>query len=345
MKKILTIIGARPQFIKHAPLQKELKNHFNEIVVHTGQHYDNNMSEIFFKEMEIDKPKYNLNVGSSTHAEQTGKIMILFEEILMNEKPDCVIIYGDTNSTLAGALTTAKLKMRLAHIEAGMRSFNMNMPEEINRIISDRLSDYNFAPSFTAMENLENEGMEGIFTGDIMYDAFLKYSKIAKKQERLIEYDYILMTIHRESNTLEENLKRIIDNILKTQLKFVFPIHPRTRKIINKLYEIKDNKLGNIEFLQPQGYIELLNLLINSNGVLTDSGGLQKETFFAKKKCITVRNETEWVETLQNNANILCPFAECNIESIFQDSNIKFKNYYGNGNTSEIINNFLMERL
>jgi len=234
MKKIVTIIGARPQFIKHAPIQREMRNQFREITVHTGQHYDENMSDIFFREMKIKNPDFNLEVGSHSHAVQTGMMMERLENLLIKIDPDMVIIYGDTNSTVATSLTASKLNIPVSHIEAGLRSFNMEMPEEINRIIADRLSELLFAPTKEAMKNLKKENLKGILYGDVMYDAFLYFSK---RSERIDISDivlgfkdnqYIYMTIHREENTLPKNLKNIMKNIMKIKMPVIFSVHPRT---------------------------------------------------------------------------------------------------------------------
>ncbi len=351
MRKIVSIIGARPQFIKHEPLKHFIEKSFKEITIHTGQHYDKNMSDVFFNEMDIKKPEYNINVGSGSHSTQTNKMMIGIEEILLKEEPDMVIVYGDTNSTLAGAITAKKLKMRLSHIEAGMRSFNMRMPEEINRIITDRLSDINFVPSKLALDNLKNEGMNGILCGDIMYDAFKYYSEKAEGNnldnimKGIKNNEYILMTLHRASNTIPENLEIILNRLNKIGKKIIFPIHPRTLKIIKN--DLKgNNQFNNIELIEPVGYIDMITLMKNSLCIITDSGGLQKEAYYAEKKCFTVRGETEWPETMMYNANILCPNAECDfITEISNTDEIKFKNPYGDGNSAEIITKYLMEYL
>lgn len=349
MKKVVSVIGARPQFIKHEPLKRELSEHFNEITVHTGQHYDSNMSKIFFTEMNIKEPEYNLHIGSGTHAAQTAGMMKGLEEIFIKENPDIVIVYGDTNSTLAGALTAVKMHIDVAHIEAGMRSFNMDMPEEINRITADRISKYNFAPSRTAMINLENEGMNGIYTGDIMYDAFKYFSKYVKEDISSItglprNDNYILLTLHRAYNTTEEALKSILSRIDKMKINIVFPIHPRTLAVLNK-HNIKFD-YNNIHFIEPLGYIDMLSAIMHAQCIITDSGGLQKEAYYAGKKCITVRTETEWPETVESGANVLCPGAECDLSKAMQkDKDLTFIPLYGNGNASAIITTTLLESL
>lgn len=347
MKKIVVLLGARPQFIKHAPVNTHLKKHFKIILVHSGQHYDFNMSDIFFKSLKLPVPDYNLGVGSKTHSKQTGEIMEKFEDVLLKEKPAGVIVYGDTNTTIAGAITTAKLCIPLIHIEAGLRSKNIYMPEEINRIVTDRVSDYLFAPSKLAVSNLKSEGLKGIFSGDVMYDIFLMFENDVEKKvnddlkKKVKNKDFALLTIHRESNTKEMILKRILNNISKLNYRIIFPVHPRTKNVLSdeKIYR-------NIEFIDPVGYFETLFLLKHCRIVLTDSGGLQKEAYFAKKPCITLRSETEWKETVESGYNILSPFGEIvdeNVEKKFKFKKYKF--FYGNGNASIIIAEKLKESL
>lgn len=336
MKKIATVIGARPQFIKHAPLQTALEGVFREYVIHTGQHYDDNMSDIFFRQMGIKKPDCNLNLGSLSHGSMTGRMLAGIEDILIKESPDLLVIYGDTNSTLAGALAAAKLNIPIAHIESGLRSYNKRMPEEINRIIADRISDILFAPTKNAMKNLADEGLKGVMSGDIMLDAFKLFSKKAVnvdvEQISGVKGPFILMTLHREENTTENNLKRIIKNISSTGLNIVFPVHPRTKKLISKVYSEGYLEKRKIHAIPPQGYIENLALLINSEAVITDSGGLQKEAYFASKKCITIRSETEWIETLTGGANTICPYGECPIEEILgRKKKTSFGRQFGSG--------------
>ncbi|MGE3063567.1 MAG: non-hydrolyzing UDP-N-acetylglucosamine 2-epimerase [bacterium] len=351
MKRIVTVIGARPQFIKHAPVQRELKKHFSEITIHTGQHYDDNMSDIFFREMNIKKPEFNLEVGSSSHAIQTGMMMERLEPLFRETKPDMVVIYGDTNSTVAASLTAAKMHIPVSHIEAGLRSFNMRMPEEINRIVADRLSNMLFAPTAEAMKNLKRENLKGILTGDVMLDAFMHFSKKADNMDisdmlwGLKMNEYIYMTIHREDNTIPENLKVLLNNIFRINLPIVFPVHPRTLKILNKLYKIKHGRMKNIYFIEPQGYIKNIALLKGAKVVITDSGGLQKEAYFAKKNTITLREETEWTETVDSGYNILCPCAENIDKLIYGKRKTVYKNYYGKGNASRIITDKIKEIL
>ncbi|HAF06949.1 MAG: UDP-N-acetylglucosamine 2-epimerase (non-hydrolyzing) [bacterium] len=347
MKKIVVLVGARPQFIKHAPVNLELKKFFKLILVHSGQHYDYAMSEIFFKSLKLPVPDYNLEVGSKSHAQQTGEIMEKFENVLFKEKPNGVVVYGDTNTTLAGAITTAKLNIPLVHIESGLRSKNIFMPEEINRIVTDRISDYLFAPSKLALTNLKKEGLKGIFSGDVMFDLFLMCeknieSRIGKDLKEKIEgKEFALLTIHRESNTEKETLKRILKNLSKLNYRIIFPVHPRTKNVLEGQKNYK-----NIEFIQPIGYFETIYLLKRCRLVLTDSGGLQKEAYFARKLCVTLRGETEWEETVKAGYNILSPFGENvdeNIEKNFKKK--KYENFYGHGNASKIIASKLKESL
>jgi UDP-GlcNAc3NAcA epimerase len=318
--KICAIIGARPQFVKAAALSAkfaELKKSGEdivEIIIHTGQHYDAKMSKIFFDELGIPKEKYNLNAGSGTHAVQSAKMLVGIEEKLLDEKPDVVLLYGDTNSTLAGALAASKLKIKVAHVEAGMRSFNRTMPEEVNRIVTDHLSDINYCSTAAAVKNLKAEGLSKTsrLVGDVMFDAVLLFAKSAEKKRKgvmtkfgLKEKKYILMTCHRAENTDNiERLKSIIDaaNEISADNAILFPIHPRTEKIISNL-NIKINK--TVIICPPLSYLETLVLEKSAMMIMTDSGGIQKEAFFFDVPCITMRDETEWVETVQTGMNII----------------------------------------
>jgi len=309
--KIVTIVGARPQFIKAATLSRLTRQNRDvaEILVHTGQHYDNNMSEVFFRELGIPEPDYNLGVGSGTHAEQTGAMLVGIEKILLTEKPDITLVYGDTNSTVAGALAAAKLNIPLAHVEAGLRSFNRAMPEEINRIITDRIAQILFAPTQTAADNLAREGLGGItrLSGDVMYDSVLFYkarilSDPGKYQTPGIPADYLLATIHRAENTDHPgNLQNIFRALSNINGMVILPIHPRTRKIVRSSVTLP----ANVNIIDPVGYLEMMKLTMDARKVLTDSGGLQKEAYFLGKQCITLRTETEWVETLHDHWNII----------------------------------------
>jgi UDP-GlcNAc3NAcA epimerase len=309
--KILTVIGARPQFIKAAAVSNVIRKAHEEILVHTGQHYDENMSKVFFEELNIPKPDYNLEVGSGNHGKQTGTMLIKLEEIYEKEMPDLVLVYGDTNSTLAGALCASKLLIPVAHIEAGLRSFNMNMPEEQNRILTDHLSKYLFVPTESAVNNLKNEGMKkGLYNvGDVMYDAVLHFKNLAKEKSSiinklsLIANQYILTTIHRAENTNDINrLKNIIESLNECDKTVVLPLHPRTKKYMDG-YGLKFNK--NIKVIEPIGYLDMISLEMHAEKIVTDSGGVQKEAFFMRKPCITMRDETEWVETVENGWNVI----------------------------------------
>ncbi len=344
--KIIHIIGARPQFIKYFPVSEAIKKHSQErstcdILVHTGQHYDYNMSKIFFDKFGIKEPEYHLGIGSGTHGIQTGNILQKVEEVLLDEKPDLIVVYGDTNSTLGGALVASKLHIPITHVEAGLRSFNKSMPEEINRVLTDHVSSFLLCPSNTAVKNLANEGFNNFLNngeilpldyllqhssannvkvdnnplvlniGDVMYDVLLYTVKIAEKQSTILEQlqltpmNYYLMTLHRAENTdCVERFEDIIGfvNDLTKDKTVIFPIHPRTRKIYGNA---KRRFNGNVNIIEPLDYFDLLMLLKNSALAMTDSGGLQKEAFWLEIPCITMRNETEWIETLQGGWNVL----------------------------------------
>ena len=362
-KKIVTVVGARPQFVKAAVLSRLIRTNkwndkFNEVLVHTGQHYDQGMSDVFFEEMEIPKPNYNLNIGSGSHGKMTGEMLIKIEEVLLKEKPDFVLVYGDTNSTLAATLAASKMHIRLIHVEAGLRSFWKSMPEEQNRICTDHLSDFLFCPTETAVYNLKNEGLtKGVFNvGDIMCDAYLFYSqKLGDKREALFEKikeinninslkkeDYYLLTIHRAENTDNKaKLKNIVDALNKVETPAIYPAHPRTIKQLKK-FNLKFKP--HIHIIEPVGYFEMLGLQALCKFIVTDSGGLQKEAFFAKKPCITLREQTEWVETVKSGWNKLvgsnCEKIIYHLNNITIDGN-KIINHYGNGDTGEKLLNIL----
>lgn len=352
MMKIVTVIGARPQFIKAAPISRQIRNNYTEVLVHTGQHYDDNMSKIFFDELDIPQPDYNLNVGSATHGKQTGEMLAKIEEVLLAERPDLVIVYGDTNSTLAGALAASKLLIPVAHIEAGLRSFNMNMPEEQNRVLTDHISKILFCPTETAVKNLKNEGITKNVcnVGDVMYDALLFNLQIAEKKSNIIKdlklnnKGYILATIHRAENTdYQDKLSNIIKALNSTQEKIVFPVHPRTMKII-KQYGLKLN--NNILAVDPVGYLDMLLLEKNAKKIVTDSGGVQKEAYFLGVPCITLREETEWVETLEGGWNILVGSDSSKIVNSItsHNPNGEKNNHFGDGNASFKIVDILSKR-
>jgi UDP-GlcNAc3NAcA epimerase len=360
MKKIVTILGARPQFIKASVLSRLIlkDDQLQEVIIHTGQHFDKNMSDIFFDEMEIPKPKYNLKIQSKLHGEMTGLMMSEIEKIVLNESPDCILVYGDTNSTLAGALVASKLNIKLAHVEAGLRSFNNNMPEEINRIITDRISDILFCPTENSLKNLQKEGFgnfEGkkiIKTGDIMLDASIFYAERGIKKNKQLGEEFILCTFHRAENTdNDKNLLTILKaiNEIGKQIKIIFPIHPRTKSKIEAINNNYKLKYSNVDFCEPLGYIDMISHIKNCNYVITDSGGLQKEAFFMKKMCLTLRDQTEWVELVEGGYNYLCEIDSDKIleanSKILTISKSFEENFYGNGNTGNQIINELKKTL
>ena len=347
--KIVTIVGARPQFIKAAPVSREIRKKHTEILVHTGQHYDHNMSEVFFNELNIPKPDYNLEIGSSSHGKQTGEMLSKIEEILLKEKPDYVLVYGDTNSTLAGALAAVKLHIPVAHVEAGLRSFNRKMPEEINRVITDHVSKLLFAPTDTAVINLKNEGItEGIYNiGDVMYDATLYNLQIAEQKSTILEKldlkgkEYLLATVHRAENTdNRENLENILKAFKQSDKTVIFPVHPRTVKKINDLGLGNLLKSAdNIKTIEPVGYLDMIILEKNAHKIVTDSGGVQKEAYFMNIPCITMRTETEWVETVNSGWNTI---VNTDIDKILyavneQNTPQNHPDFYGDGKASSKI--------
>jgi len=339
MKKIVTILGARPQFIKAKLISDKLRKDFKEVIIHTGQHYDHMMSDIFFDELKLPKPDYNLGVGSRSHAEQTGLMMKEIEELLFRIKPDMVLVYGDTNSTLAGALVAAKLHIPIAHVEAGLRSFNRRMPEEINRILTDQLSSLLFAPTATAIGNLGFERLSAHLTGDIMYEMIMHYKPYLKN----VKSDFYLATIHRPSNTDNPiNFKSILKALNSLDKKVILPVHPRVK---NFLLDKKDF-YGNINFIDPVSYMYMLSLIYNCCKVITDSGGLQKEAYILSKQCITLREDTEWVETLHGNWNVLVGNdTKKIISAVGKDTVGDIKSIFGNGDTSTQIVNLITKFL
>lgn len=361
--KVLTVIGARPQFIKAGSVSREISNRANagenirEILVHTGQHYDENMSDIFFSEMMLPKPDYFLGIGGKTHGAMTGQMIEKIEEILLHEKPDWVMVYGDTNSTLAGALAASKLHIKIAHIEAGLRSFNMRMPEEVNRILTDRVSKLLFCPTKTAVDNLHSESIsswggnpEIVLSGDVMLDGAIFYSKYSKKPADInIKDDFILCTIHRAENTDDAlRLNEIISalNEIAKNKQVILPLHPRTRKIL----EGGNYDITNLTITDPLGYLNMVWLLDHCSLVMTDSGGLQKEAFFFNKFCITLRDETEWVELVEMGVNVLVGANKGKIISALHHThNLTDKSFtstpYGSGSASKIIIDSLLENM
>jgi len=349
--KILTILGARPQFIKASSVSRVISSHneITEIIVHTGQHFDTNMSNIFFDEMKIPKPDYNLNINGLGHGAMTGQMLEKIEEVLLKEKPDWVIVYGDTNSTIAGALAAAKLHIKVVHIEAGLRSFNMNMPEEVNRILTDRISNILFCPTQSAINNLKKEGFPFKLAnnnqqhinnvGDVMQDSAIFFAELAVKPQCNISNEYILCTIHRAENTDDiARLSQIIEalNHIHKSTQVILPLHPRTKQIIEKNHIPID-----FTIIKPIGYLEMIWLINNCNFVMTDSGGLQKEAYFFKKPCITLRDETEWIELVENNFNKLVGASKSEIIDAVNNISNMNKNFdinlYGDGNASQKI--------
>lgn len=319
--KILTVVGARPQFIKAAAVSRTLRKEHTEVLVHTGQHYDRNMSEIFFEELELPRPDYNLGVGSGSHARQTADMMVGVEEVLEKEKPDAVLVYGDTNSALAGVLAASKLHYPVAHVEAGPRAYNMRIPEEQNRIVADHLSRILFAPTQASVENLAREGIvKNVYNvGDVIYDAVLHYSKRIGRYDRAyflrrcrrlcgegaMPEKWYLATLHRPDNTdAPAKLFELMSAFEEFPLPVIFPVHPRTAPLLRQVTE--KQTFWNTVAIEPVGYLDMLFLTKNARKVVTDSGGLQKEAYFLNTPCVTLRSETEWVETLMGNHNVLC---------------------------------------
>lgn len=347
MKKIITIVGARPQFIKAATLSRQFQLlGIEEKIIHTGQHFDANMSAVFFQEMEIPKPAFQLDIHSVSHGAMTGRMLEGIEKILLSEKPDGVLVYGDTNSTLAGALAASKLHIPVIHVEAGLRSYNMAMPEEINRILTDRISNVLFCPTDTALKNLEKEGFANmpikiIKNGDVMQDAAMYYAEKAQLKSNILRQiglkKFVLATIHRQENTDNpEKLKNIIHGLaeINKQVQVVVPLHPRTRAILAQKFT-----LPNFTIIDPVGYFDMIMLLKNAELVVTDSGGVQKEAYFFAKHCITLREQTEWVELVENGYNILTGSNTEKIAAAFEHFKTKKSdfsvNLYGNGKAAE----------
>ena len=346
--KIATIIGARPQFIKAAMVSREIAKHnkVNEVIIHTGQHFDNNMSHIFFDEMDIPEPNYNLGIQSLSHGAMMGRQLEGIEKVLTNEKPNWILVYGDTNSTLAGSLAAAKLHIPIAHVEAGLRSFNRNMPEEINRVLTDHISELLFVPTDAGVENLKKEGIAESKirkVGDVMYDAALHFGKIAESKSDILNQleleskQYILSTVHRQENTDDPvNMKNIFTALANSPLPVVMPLHPRTKK---KLSENNITLEGQILAIEPLGYLDMIMLEKNANKIATDSGGIQKEAYFYDVPCITLRDETEWVELIQANVNILVGSDSRGISNSlnsFSPSGFNHS-FYGSGNSAKEI--------
>ncbi len=355
MTKIFTVVGARPQFIKAAVVTRAFAqiDRVAEVLVHTGQHYDSNMSDVFFEELEIPRPQYNLGVGGGTHGQNTGRMLEKLEALMQAEEPDWVLVYGDTDSTLAGALAASKLHIPVAHVEAGLRSFNRNMPEEINRLLTDHASSVLFAPTATAAKHLTHEGITGNkvkIVGDVMYDAALFYKSRAKQPSdkliaKLTQREFILCTVHRAENT--DNVERIhgiLAGLATSQCPVVLPLHPRTRL---RLAQMGLNMPANVYVIDPVGYLEMVWLEMNCRLVITDSGGVQKEAYFHEKPCITMRDETEWTELIELGVNRLVGVDPKQIadsismeidHSLFQNKSI-----YGTGQTGSLVAKFFLE--
>lgn len=380
-KKIITIVGARPQIIKSSALSRTISEKFSEqleeVIVHTGQHYDENMSRIFFDEMKIAKPDYNLNVGSGSHGIQTAKMIEGLESIFFKEKPNAIVVYGDTNSTIAGALAAAKIHIPIVHIEAGLRSFNKAMPEEINRIACDHMSTLLFTPTKTGVQNLKREGFDlGIkdkatidepnvyHCGDIMYDNSLYFSTISESKSSILKElslekgNFVLCTVHRDSNTdVRRNMEAIFSSLLSiaesSGLKIVLPLHPRTRSKLQEQLseEVYDSVMSSEQMclVPPAGFLDIIALERNAKLIITDSGGLQKEAFFFKKPCIILRPQTEWVEIVENGNAKLVGADKDKIESAFNDLMVKtdysYPSFYGDGQAATFICEKLIEDL
>jgi UDP-GlcNAc3NAcA epimerase len=360
MKTIATIVGARPQFIKSYPISRAFSASklVNEILVHTGQHYDENMSAIFFDQLGLRHPDFNLGIGSGTQGYQTGRMLEEIEKVLMQVKPDMVLLYGDTNSTLAGALAAVKMQIPSAHVEAGLRSFNRTMPEEINRVVIDHVVNYCFCPTKTSVENLTREGIAGnvYLVGDVMYDAILQLSITAQNRSTILRMlklkakDYVLATVHRAENTNDpERLSKILDALttISKELQVVFPIHPRTRQALAGLNSPIVNT-GRLKILEPVGYLDMIELERNANLIVTDSGGVQKEAYFFRVPCVTLRDETEWVELVDIGVNKLASPANPNemVQAMHSMVDAIFANIapgiYGSGNAAEQITSILL---
>lgn len=352
--KIITVIGARPQFIKAATVSRVLAGRvgIEEILIHTGQHYDQNMSDIFFDELSIPRPKYNLGIGGGSHGEMTGRQLEEIEKVLLIERPDMVLVYGDTNSTLAGALSAVKLHIPVAHVEAGLRSYNKKMPEEINRIATDHVSDILFAPTESAVVNLGREGISKDRVhnvGDVMYDAAIYYKGVAKKPVWFdalgLEFEsFILSTVHRAENTDDRyKLANILDGLGKSAKDIILPLHPRTRQ---KIEQTGIHIANNIRITDPVGYLEMVWLESACEKVITDSGGVQKEAYFHGKHCVTMREETEWVELVESGWNALVGTHPTRIaEELNTIPRIKYNPNYGSGDAAVAIVDILTNRI
>ncbi|AKB75114.1 UDP-N-acetylglucosamine 2-epimerase [Methanosarcina lacustris Z-7289] len=346
--KIASVVGVRPQFVKASVVSRELRKNNEECLIHTGQHYDYEMNKIFFEELCIPEPNYYLGVGSGSHGQQTGEMLKKLEEVLMIEKPDLVLTYGDTNSTLAGALAAAKLGIKNAHVESGLRSFDRSMPEEINRILTDHCSDILFCPTQNAVDNLGEEGItKNVYlTGDVMVDSLLLNKEIAETQSSILnelnlkDKDYLVATIHRANNTDNiENLKNIIEAFQELNEKIIFPVHPRTEKLL-KNYGLYDSLSSSVTLIKPLGFLDFIKLMNHAKMILTDSGGVQKEAYILKVPCVTLRENTEWTETVKDGWNVLVGSNKDRIIEVvnkFTPSIQEHQNRFGDGSASSRI--------
>lgn len=380
MLKLLTIIGARPQIIKAAAISRAIRNHFSdrlqEVIVHTGQHYDENMSQVFINELSVPQPDYNLEIGSAPHGEQTSAMIMGIEMLLEKENPDRLLVYGDTNSTLAGAIAASKMQIPVVHIEAGLRSFNKSMPEEINRLLCDHVSSLLFTPTLSGLNNLLKEGFSantraphtpdnpGLFhCGDVMYDNSMYFEKIAASKSHILETlglknnKFILTTIHRDNNTDQpERLKSIFQALNKitseNKIPLVVPLHPRTRKALNEpsnesvLKEIKSNSY--IQVIEPVSFLDMIQLESHCQLVITDSGGVQKEAYFFKKPCIVLRSETEWIEIVDSGSGLIAGADEGKIIAAYHElmkkaDSLSYPAIFGDGAAAEFICQTLLE--
>lgn len=347
--KVMTIVGARPQFIKAAVVSRafcEYQSKVQEIIVHTGQHYDANMSEVFFEELDIPRPDYNLGIGGGTHGQNTGRMIESLEDLMIDVQPDWVLVYGDTDSTLSGALAASKLHIKVAHVEAGLRSFNRKMPEEINRVLTDHIADLLFAPTESGRKNLLNEGVDPAkikLVGDVMYDAALYYKERARRPQfspalGIEENKFVLCTIHRAENTDDpERLRRIFLGLGECGEKIVLPMHPRTKA---KLIDSDISVPKNIRMIDPVGYLEMAWLEANCKCIATDSGGVQKEAYFHGKRCVTLRDETEWVELVDAGWNVLAGHSSSEIKRAIRMANqeqVSGECLYGEGDSASLI--------
>lgn len=345
--RLLSVVGARPQFIKTFAVSRELRLNHEEIMVHTGQHYDEKMSDVFFEELGMPEPDYNLGVGSDSHGRQTAEMLEGIENIFKDEDPDIVLLYGDTNSTLAGAIASSKLDTVVAHVEAGLRSYNREMPEEINRVLTDHASDLLFAPSESAADTLEQEGItEGVHVvGDVMYDAILWAQEVAESESTILEQigftaeDFILSTVHRAGNTEnQDRLEAILEGLSNAPIPVVLPVHPRTKNRL-KQYGMWEYATSVLKIIDPVSYLDFVRLLDASERVATDSGGIQKEAFYLDTPCVTMRNETEWIETVESGWNVLVGSDREAIENALRVNHELNRNpeLYGDGTAAEEI--------